>query len=445
MSRAIPALPFALLILACESRAHDPQDTKPIAVAGPHALLSRSVPASASSGSAGAAQDAVVAPFAPDHMWKCKGDCWLAYDLSGVPEQARSALYVVLFFGGNAQYQLNVNALGGVDMRGVPLGGYVLEGGPSRAGPWTSLVTVSSLAQASRVHRVDFRGHRVLRYRSPEATTLKMDVYAAAEGPPPSLLVAGDSIANIEMVGVPTGWFSAGVAARRPGSHPPIVGGGIAFTTATDGRDLLVQGKGNFAKGLSEPLLDLYRPVTALGLAFGTNDAAPGRDTNETAFYQAYVQIIRAALARNMTVAVATPTWAPDGNRQIGLRMLAGRIGLHPDLVPEWKAGTYRVLDHVWRAGKVYRCVTAGTSTRGPAGTGSGIADGGSARWQSVPSLRETFAAEVQRDQVVAGPDFYSLFRDHPDWLSDGLHPNAAGSTVWQKAWVDWALGRLPP
>ena len=75
-------------------------------------LLSRTIPATASSSHAAWAQDATYAAFAPDHMWTCKGDCWLAYDLSTVPEQQRSTLLVALFFGGNVQYQLNVHALG---------------------------------------------------------------------------------------------------------------------------------------------------------------------------------------------------------------------------------------------------------------------------------------------------------------------------------------------
>ena len=434
------------LLFACDSRARKAgEDGAPDAPPAPHALLNRSVKATASSGSASAAQDEVFASFAPDHMWKCKADCWLAYDLSRVPEQARSALYVVLFFGGNVQYQINVHALGGVDLRGVPVSGYELQGAPSADGPWTTLLTVPSLAQASRVHLLEFRGHRVLRYRSAAATNLKMDVYSAADGSPPGLLLVGDSIANIELLGLPQSWFSRGVAARKPGRYPPIVGGGVSFTTAMDGRDLIVNGAGNFAKDMGGSLLDIYQPVTHLALTFGTNDAAPGPNANDAAFYQAYLDIVRAALARKVIVAIATPTWAADPNRQIGIKLLAGRIGLHPDVVPDWSPRSYRLFDHVWRGGKVYRCSTPGTSVNGPSGTGAKVSDGGSARWDYVPSLRESFASEVAQGRVLAGPDLYTLFAAKPDWLADGIHPNGRGSAEWQKAWVDWALAHLPP
>jgi|GEM_PF-389676 lysophospholipase L1-like esterase len=408
-------------------------------------LLSRTIPATASSSHAAWAQDATYAAFAPDHMWTCKGDCWLAYDLSTVPEQQRSTLLVALFFGGNVQYQLNVHALGGVDLRGLPTGGYRLEGATSGAGPWTTLVTVAPLAQASRVHRVDFRGYSWLRYAASESTKLKMDVYSAAEGVPDGLLLAGDSIANMQCVGLPQSWFATGVAQRAPGRFPPMVGGGIAFTTAVNGRDLLVTGKGDFTKEMGGPILELLQGLPWLGLTFGTNDAAPGPSTNEEAFLKAYADIIRAALGRGMRVAIATATWAPDPNRQDGLKRLNGRIGLHPRTVPDWTRGSFQPLDHVWNGGKVYRCSKGGTSVTGPSGRGRDIADGGSARWEYLASLRELFAAEVAQKKVVAGPDLYSLFKDQPGWIADGVHPNPTGSAEWRKAWVDWALATMYP
>src|SRR6185369_1311732 len=129
--------------------------------------------------------------------------------------------------------------------------------------------------QASRVHRVDFRGYSWLRYAASESTKLKMDVYSAAEGVPDGLLLAGDSIANMQCVGLPQSWFATGVAQRAPGRFPPMVGGGIAFTTAVNGRDLLVTGKGDFTKEMGGPILELLQGLPWLGLTFGTNDAAP--------------------------------------------------------------------------------------------------------------------------------------------------------------------------
>jgi hypothetical protein len=75
-----------------------------------------------------------------------------------------------------------------------------------------------------------------LRFVAAEATKLKMDVYSAvdaAEG----LLMAGDSIANMQCTRAAAVWFATGVAARALAA-PPLVGGGIAFTTAVNGRAL---------------------------------------------------------------------------------------------------------------------------------------------------------------------------------------------------------------
>jgi len=113
--------------------------------------------------------------------------------------------------------------------------------------------------------------------------------------------------------------------------------------------------------------------------------------------------------------------------------------------VPDWTRGSFQPLDHVWNGGKVYRCSKGGTSVTGPSGRGRDIADGGSARWEYLASLRELFAAEVAQKKVVAGPDLYSLFKDQPGWIADGVHPNPTGSAEWRKAWVDWALATMYP
>ena len=52
-------------------------------------LLSRALPVKSSSGDAHLARD-----FVPEHLWNCRGDCWLAYDLSNVPESMHGRVLV---------------------------------------------------------------------------------------------------------------------------------------------------------------------------------------------------------------------------------------------------------------------------------------------------------------------------------------------------------------
>ncbi len=35
--------------------------------------------------------------------------------------------------------------------------------------------------------------------------------------------------------------------------------------------------------------------------------------------------------------------------------------------------------------------------------------------------------------QVLRGPDFWEIFQNHPEWLHDGIHPNAIGIGVYRQ------------
>ena len=130
---------------------------------------------------------------------------------------------------------------------------------------------------------------------------------------------------------------------------------------------------------------------------------------------------------------IASPGWSADARRAPNLKKIRGTIGFH---LEDWAAGTYAAEDYVWNGGRAYRCLTGGTSVSGPTGTGGTISDGGTATWAYWPSLREDYAGD---DQVIGGPDLYSVFLDHTEWLQDGLHPNSAGNVQWKRAWVSWA------
>jgi lysophospholipase L1-like esterase len=42
--------------------------------------------------------------------------------------------------------------------------------------------------------------------------------------------------------------------------------------------------------------------------------------------------------------------------------------------------------------------------------------------------------------QVIKGPDFWALFRNHPELLADGIHPNDKGIALYRRAWANMVL-----
>jgi lysophospholipase L1-like esterase len=50
----------------------------------------------------------------------------------------------------------------------------------------------------------------------------------------------------------------------------------------------------------------------------------------------------------------------------------------------------------------------------------------------------------VATNHILAGPDCYTFFKAHPEQLSDGLHPNAAGMRSYNLLWAN-AMRHLYP
>ena len=209
----------------------------------------------------------------------------------------------------------------------------------------------------------------------------------------------------------------------------------IQFTSG-DGLDMIVTASGtSFTAGLSTPLKTVFSAPKYAALIWGANDA-PAQSLVDL-FRSNYMRIINALRAQGQTVIVASPTWATDATRQAGLVQIRATIGFH---LGNWIPKTYLTGDYVWNGTRAYLCTASGLSITGPTGTGTGIADGGTARWNYVPSLREDYAAD---SSVIAGPDLYMVFYNQPGWLSDGLHPNGTGEVQWRTAWVNWAKANI--
>jgi hypothetical protein len=412
----------------------------PVPAASPMPLISRTVPATSSAGIAAWAQDASYGGLDWHfHMADIGGSGWVAYNLSRVPAAQRQNILVALYLSkGDPYYQLNYRAASTYTPEFVP-NAYMLEGATSPSGPWMTLVSVTTNNNQFKSHALNFSGYTNLRFRStdgPHGCRVKMDVYNASGGITDGLVFYGDSVAaNIFLSaggGFPPQWFSKQIQARHASFFPFVLGGGYPFTTSADAVDLIITHSGaHFSVGLAAPLRTIFGAAKYAALLWGTNDAQ--MPALVSSFRSNYTQIINALRAQGQTVVIASPTWTTDTTRQPGLIEIRAAIGYH---LANWSARTYVVGDYIWNRGRAYLCTATGASVTGPTGMGTGIADGGSARWRYVPSLREDYAADPN---VIAGPDLYSIFYNHQEWLSDGLHPNQDGAMQWRNAWVNWA------
>ncbi len=349
----------------------------------PQPIISRGVPAFASSGTASYANNAHYwneGKWAPDTEWiSYTSPAWLAYDLAGVAAPKRSKL-LVIWYGGGSRYDYTIVAGATYRMPGpYLLEGNAAPGGGSRppATGWVPLVTGDKpQVYHSRQHIVDFAGYNWLRFRTLAenpfnehggnvGVAIKLDVYDAAGGITDDWILYGDSITEGE---VPTNCIGSLIHARLPKYNPIWEGGGIGFMTARDG-----------AEKLLPKWLSLF-PGRYVCLAYGTNDANLGRAADEsdsTKFYQHYESMVKQILAVKKTPVIGTIIWARDD----GFR---------------------------------------------------------------VKNL-ERFNTQLQRlkakyPQILAGPDLYGTFNGHPEWYRDDLHPNAMGGGILRRAWAEWAL-----
>jgi hypothetical protein len=250
-------------------------------------LLSRGVPAFSSSDQATAA-NANDADYST--TWRAKPPCWLAYDLSGVPEASRKSVIVAWYNDATGAYDhtlLNGPAYNLPRDYTIAISNGAGDHPPQSG--WTEVARVSDNHLHSRQHVVDLMGERWLRILitavdgSPlnDDAALNLDVVQAGQ-PLDDWLFAGDSITSDGMLhGTPS--FPALVEAQVPGKYPVEEDAGIGGFTAADGEVHLPVWLANF-------------PGHYVSLAFGTNDASnmtpPLRFRSE---YEAMVAAVEAA------------------------------------------------------------------------------------------------------------------------------------------------------
>ena len=344
----------------------------------PAPLISRNVPAFASSEEGGAARNANDGDYAT--FWRSVGTpAWLAYDLSSVPAAQRGQVVVAWYndpmtpdydpvlIGKNAYnlptaYTLEANAAAG--------------GAPPAAG-WQVLVTVTDNIYHSRQHLVNLSGYNWVRInvstvRGVPGNTdvaLNLDVHDASQGAQDDWMFYGDYISAAGFDHAPrgVGAFAQIINASQPGRFPIQETGGTAYMQSGDGARLM------------KAYLNLF-PGQFVALSFGTTDADffAANDPNLPAdFYGNYVTMVQAVLAAGKTPVVPKIPWGRTPNAQANIPRLNAKIA---DL------------------------------------------------YTAYP-------------QIIHGPDLYAYFAGHQDQIAaDGLNPTDAGFAALRQQWAQQML-----
>jgi lysophospholipase L1-like esterase len=283
-------------------------------------IISRGVPAFASSGTASQGNDANYS-----HTWRSSGaPATLAYDLSGV-SPAPSA--VLLAWYNDNSYGYDHALVGGAGYNNA--GSYTIEvnaaagGGSAPTSGWQVAAKVTGNTLHSRQHYLQFAGYHWIRINATAADgssgnmdiSIKMDVYDASNGVGDGWFFGGDSItANCMGHGSEGGSaydsFGNEVAASK-GIVPPQENAGVpGWTAQTYGQHI--------AAWLAAT------PSKYVTLSLGTNDAAGG--LAPATFYTRMETLVKAVIAAGKVPVVPTIIWSPEPTHSANLPALNAQI-----------------------------------------------------------------------------------------------------------------------
>jgi lysophospholipase L1-like esterase len=307
--RFVHALKNHLQSVATSISMPQPTTGSTILQGGP--LISRNVPAFASSGSS-PASDANDNSY--DTTWRSQGaPAWLAYDLSSVPTARRSQV-VVAWYNGTGSYD---HTIIGYPAYNLPQD-YTIEanaaagGGNPPATGWVNLVTVRGNHYHSRQHVVTMKGYNWLRINITKIdgaienydASINMDIYDASTALTDDWIFFGDSITAgamglASLNGVLS--FPQIINAQIPNKYPLQEGGGTGYLTSSDGAKYLNTWLGLF-------------PGKYVGLSYGTNDAIDC--VNPDTFYKNYVTMVEDVLHAGKIPLVPYIPWGRHSNIQ---------------------------------------------------------------------------------------------------------------------------------
>lgn len=341
----------------------------------PMPVISRGVPSFSSMGTASQANNSSYGDYLG--MWSEQWPKWLAYDLSGVPEEQRSVVLLAWYNDSYPYFESVIRAPGDYTIEGNAAAGGTL---PNEG--WVVLHTEESNIFHSRQHVVGMTGYNWIRLHvtSSEGTSqnliFNMDIHDAHLGAEDSWIFFGDSITAGGMGQAERGGqnFAQIVNAANPAYFPSQENAGRgAWTTdnmvsTTEERPVsyINQWLANF-------------PGRYVTLNFGTNDSSglglPDQ-TRVQLFYSNYEMMVQAVLAAGKIPVIPTIPWANDSR-----------------------------------------------ST------------------QNIPALNAQLEIlKSQYPEIIDGPDFWTFFLEHPEMLADALHPSDAGYLEYRRLWAEKML-----
>jgi hypothetical protein len=358
----------------------------------PMPIISFGLPAHASSGNAGDANDRSY-----DTQWRSTENTspatpsWIAYDLSSVPPPKRGQVDVVWYNGngGYAEYDTFAQAGGTYNQpRDYDLEANAAPGGTPPASGWVTLATVKGNTYVSREHDVNLAGYNWLRMKVTaingtsfnENTAINLDVHDASHGISDSWLFLGDSITAFAMrndgAGIGAKSFSELINASKPAYFPAAQGAGEGgWNSGTPLSAPSPDGKGS----IFDHWLSTF-PGNFVCLSYGTNDGADGSG-DATSSYEHLVTMVKKVLAAGKTPCIPTVPWAQDEAHQKNAKLVNAKIELIYGEFP----------------------------------------------------------------QVVKGPDLWTALLNQTELYQDDLHPNPQGREAYRQAWAKTVLATVYP
>jgi hypothetical protein len=292
----------------------------------PMSLISRNVPAYASSSANG--NDASKANNANDgDFWEAATTAsWLAYDLSGVPTQKRKHVVLAWWVLWKELYERFGYAEGTPNAYTIEVNAASGGTGIAPTTGWQVVATIDTNIFGMRIHEFDMSGYNWVRINiksvRPTLTTgvhLDMDIYDAVNGNSDSWLFLGDSItwiswANEHFVGGP---FQK-ISTLYPEYYALNTNGGMGGAGLQDLVDNI------------DAILDAH-PVRFYTISHGTNGSS-----DPAVYYNQLETVVKKIIAKGKVPIVPTLIGSP-GNAAKGPAMNAKIYELYqnyPQVIP---------------------------------------------------------------------------------------------------------------
>lgn len=251
-------------------------------------VISRNCPSYSGSGQATAGNDEHYFSF-----WNGTAPDYLAYDLSGVPEDERRIVNAVWY--NTSSY----DSVGLYISRNMEPSDYTIEinaadGGAYPESGWEIAETVEGNTLSSRQHIIEMEGYNWIRInitgvdgKDSGNASINFDIHNVSDGVTDSWIFFGDSITAGGMNNCYGTGFATHINQLDARYFPVQENGGIGGITSTDGRN-------NIDRWLST------YPGKYVSIAYGTNDAW-GNQTGAEKYYENTVYMIEAVLALGKT------------------------------------------------------------------------------------------------------------------------------------------------